>query len=202
MGNYRQVDEYPFGGAKSMVLRADVLKRAIESIPDFGAYRVVMPSPKGAAFSQGMAARYAAGKGIIFVIGFYEGIDARLREWFPIEEVRLGDAVLTSGETPALAIADATARLLPGVVGNPKSVASDSFQEGLLEYPQYTQPRDIEGVGVPEVLVSGHHGKVAAWQRRESLRETLFKRPELLADFVPEKGDLKLFGELLGSSAS
>jgi tRNA (guanine37-N1)-methyltransferase len=178
---YMKVDDYPFGHRRGMILRADVIKEAIESIPDYGQFKVIYTCPKGKVFNQDAAVAFSSHeKGLIILSGFYEGVDERIFDWFDIERVSLGDFVLSSGDVPALAIAESVFRLIPGVLGNPESVGEDSIISGLLEGPQYTGPRKIGGISVPEVLISGHHGNIRKWRQRESLKATLFRKPSLL----------------------
>ncbi len=174
---HRQVDDYPYGGGAGMVLRPDVVVEAIED--QLPADEVILLTPAGEPFNQSMAEELAAKEHLVLVSGRYEGIDARV-ENFVTREVSIGDFVLMGGEVAALAIIEATARLVPGVLGDPESHRLDSFSWGLLDYPQYTRPPEFRGLKVPEVLTSGHHGKVAEWRRREALRRTLERRPDLL----------------------
>ncbi len=174
---HRQVDDYPYGGGAGMVLRPDVVVEAIED--QLPADEVILLTPAGEPFNQAMAEELAAKEHLVLVSGRYEGIDARV-ERFVTREVSVGDFVLMGGEVAALAIIEATARLVPGVLGDPESHRLDSFSWGLLDYPQYTRPPEFRGLKVPEVLTSGHHGKVAEWRRREALRRTLMRRPDLL----------------------
>ncbi|MBF0157702.1 MAG: tRNA (guanosine(37)-N1)-methyltransferase TrmD, partial [Magnetococcales bacterium] len=197
LGRHRQVDDVPFGGGPGMVMRADVLARALdEGVPDHGEGWVILLSPQGERFDQEMAKRLARKSHLILVCGHYEGIDERFVQAKCNQEVSLGDFVLTGGEIPAMAIIDAVARLQPGVLGDSASFESDSFQEGMLDHPHYTRPATwrekpqglpkAEADGgekewsVPEVLLSGHHGEVAAWRRRQALLRTLLRRPEWL----------------------
>jgi len=174
---HRQVDDYPYGGGAGMVLRPDVVVEAIED--QLPADEVILLTPAGEPFNQSMAEELAAKEHLVLVSGRYEGIDARV-ESFVTREVSIGDFVLMGGEVAALAIIEATARLVPGVLGDPESHRLDSFSWGLLDYPQYTRPPEFRGLKVPEVLTSGHHGKVAEWRRREALRRTFERRPDLL----------------------
>jgi len=181
-GKHRQVDDYPFGGGQGMVLKPEPLVAAIEAVRGDGEDRapVVLMTPQGARFDQAMAERYAALPRMVLVCGRYEGVDERVREGWIDEEVSVGDYVLTGGELPALAVIDATARKLPGVLGNDASHADESFEDGLLEYPQYTRPREFRGQAVPEVLLSGDHGRVAAWRAERAQERTQQRRPDLL----------------------
>ena len=192
-----RVDHYPFGGKKGMLLRADILAKAIKSIDQYESYRIIYTCPKGNLLTQPMAESLAAEKSLSIICGYYEGIDERLFEMFSIERVSIARAVLSSGEVPALAIAEATLRLIPGVVGKQASIEDDSLLTGLLEYPQYTVPRTIDELNVPDILVSGHHGDIDRWRRKESLKTTLFLKPELLHEFVPDSKDQTYFAQIL-----
>ncbi|GAB5375464.1 MAG: tRNA (guanosine(37)-N1)-methyltransferase TrmD [Acuticoccus sp.] len=173
------VDGTPAGGGPGMVMRADVLARAIDATPLAGP-RLLM-SPRGKPFDQTLAAELAAGPGVTIVCGRFEGVDERIIEARELREVSIGDYVLSGGETAALAVLDAVVRLLPGVMGNAVSAAEESFTDGLLEHPQYTRPAEFEGRTIPAVLTCGDHGKVAAWRRAERERLTAARRPDLLA---------------------
>ena len=176
---HRTVDDTPAGGGPGMVMKADVLARAIDAA---GADRPrLMMSPRGAPLTQRRVAELAAGPGAIILCGRFEGVDERVIAARSLEEVSIGDFVLSGGETAALALLDACVRLLPGVMGASASGAEESFSDGLLEYPQYTRPQLFEGQPIPEVLLSGDHGKIAAWRRAEAERLTRARRPDLWA---------------------
>jgi len=192
-GKHRQVDDYPYGGGAGMVLRPDVVVEAIED--QLPADEVILLTPAGEPFRQPLAEELATKEHLVLVSGRYEGIDARV-ENFVTREVSIGDFVLMGGEVAALAVIEATARLVPGVLGDPESHQLDSFSWGLLDYPQYTRPPEFRGLAVPEVLLSGHHGKVAEWRRREALRRTLERRPELLRTASLGEEDLRWLAEL------
>lgn len=181
-GRHRIVDDAPFGGGAGMVMKPGPIVRWIRRLANDGGPRgrVVLLSPQGPRLTTESVMRLAREERVILVCGRYEGIDERVRERFVDEEVSIGDYVLTGGELPALVVIDAVSRLVPGVVGNDESVRSDSLYEGLLKYPQYTQPRVFEGMSVPEVLLSGDHGRIAAWRREATLRRTASCRPDLL----------------------
>jgi len=174
---HRTVDDTPAGGGPGMVMKADVLARAIDAAGE-GRPRLLM-SPRGTPLTQGRIAQLASGPGAIIVCGRFEGVDERVIEGRNLEEVSLGDFVLSGGEIAALALLDACVRLLPGVMGKEVSGAEESFAEGLLEYPHYTRPQLWEGRAIPEVLVSGDHAKVAAWRRAEAEMLTRQRRPDL-----------------------
>jgi tRNA (guanine37-N1)-methyltransferase len=176
---HRTVDDTPAGGGPGMVMRADVLARAIDGAGE-GGPRLLM-SPRGVPLTQARIADLAAGPGAIIVCGRFEGVDERVIAARNLEEVSIGDFVLSGGEIAALALIDACVRLLPGVMGKETSGAEESFSDGLLEYPQYTRPQVFEGVAIPEVLTSGDHAKVAAWRRAQAERLTRERRPDLWA---------------------
>lgn len=182
---HRTVDDYPYGGGAGMVLKPDPLFEAVEAVAGRNQAvprpRVILLSPQGRRLTQDGVVRLAAEPWLLLVCGHYEGIDERVRTALVDEEVSIGDFILTGGELPAMVLVDAVSRLIPGVLGEEESVREESFSEGLLEYPQYTRPPEFRGLTVPEVLISGHHEKVRLWRRRESLRRTLDRRPELLA---------------------
>jgi tRNA (guanine37-N1)-methyltransferase len=187
-GRHRNVDDTPAGGGAGMVLRADVLARALdaaaEGVPaDRRLWPLVYLSPRGRPFDQAMAHRFARAEGVTLVCGRFEGIDERVIEEYGIEEVSLGDFVLTGGEIAAQALIDATVRLMPGVLGNETSTEEESFSHGLLEHPQYTRPAEWRGRTIPEVLMSGHHGKIAEWRHAEAERITRERRPDLWAAY-------------------
>jgi tRNA (guanine37-N1)-methyltransferase len=177
---HRTVDDTPAGGGPGMVMKADVLARALDTVPHDTRPRLLM-SPRGAPFNQARAQALAQGPGAVILCARFEGVDERLIEARKLEEVSLGDFVLSGGEPAALALLDACIRLLPGVMGKEASAAEESFAEGLLEYPQYTRPPVFEGLPIPEVLLSGDHAKIAAWRRGEAERITRARRPDLLA---------------------
>ena len=184
-GKHRNVDDTPAGGGAGMVLRADVMSKAItfaqRRIPeDRTRWPVVYLSPRGKPFDQATAARFAACDGITLICGRFEGLDERVIEHFGIEEISLGDVVMTGGDIAAEAVIDATVRLRSGILGNAASTEEESFSNGLLEHPQYTRPAVWEGRTIPEVLTSGDHGKVASWRRAQSRRITEERRPDLL----------------------
>ncbi len=179
---HRTVDDYPFGGGAGMVLKPEPLFRAVESIAvaESQASRVVLMSPQGRPFTQAVARELTQYSHLILVCGHYEGFDERVRSYLADDEISIGDYILTAGELAALVVIDAVVRLLPGVLGNDESAAADSFAGSLLEFPQYTRPREFRGLTVPDVLLSGHHKDMAAWRRRQSIMRTKTKRPDLL----------------------
>jgi tRNA (guanine37-N1)-methyltransferase len=175
---HRSVDDTPAGGGAGMVMRADVLAAALDSVAD-GRPKLVM-SPRGRPLTQAYVRALAAGPGATILCGRFEGIDERLFEARPIVPVSVGDYVLSGGETAAFALLDACVRLLPGVMGAPSSGEEESFESGLLEYPHYTRPVEWEGRRIPEVLRSGDHAKIAAWRKRRAEDETRLRRPDLI----------------------
>ena len=164
---HKTVDSSPYGGGPGMVLRPDVLDRTLEAISDVPGRRICL-SPRGRRFDQAFAKELAHEPGVVLVCGRYEGIDQRVIEAREMEEVSLGDFVLTGGEIAAQALLDATVRLLPGVIGSEQGLDEESFEDGLLEYPQYTHPKIWKGRSVPEVLLSGNHKKIAEWKKQQS----------------------------------
>ena len=174
---HRSVDDAPFGGGPGMVLRPDVLDAAIDGAGGVGP--LILLSPRGRPLGQERVRELAAGAGVRLICGRFEGVDERVLEARSVEEVSLGDFVLSGGEPAAIALIDACVRLLPGVVGCAETLAEESFAEGLLEYPHYTRPQLWQGRAVPEVLVSGDHQKVRAWRRTEAERLTRERRPDL-----------------------
>ena len=181
VGKHRAVDDTPAGGGAGMVLRADVLAAAIDAATPPGDCRPrLLMSPRGKPLTQSRVRALAAGPGAIIVCGRFEGVDERAIEARALEEVSVGDYVLSGGEIAALALIDACVRLLPGVMGAAASGDEESFEGGLLEYPHYTKPREWEGRTIPDVLLSGDHGKIANWRRAEAERITKARRPDLL----------------------
>jgi tRNA (guanine37-N1)-methyltransferase len=174
---HRSVDDAPFGGGAGMVLRADVVDAAIASVADDRP--LVFLTPRGRVLTQLDARRYAEGPGVVLLCGRYEGVDQRVIEARCMEEVSIGDYVLSGGELPALVLLDAVVRLLPGVMGAADSAAEESFSDQLLEYPHYTRPADWQGRRVPDVLLSGHHAAIAAWRQQAAEQITRQRRPDL-----------------------
>jgi tRNA (guanine37-N1)-methyltransferase len=177
LDRHGSVDDAPFGGGAGMVMRPDVVARALDSVTD--GRPILYMSARGRPLSQTRVRELATGPGVILLCGRFEGVDQRVLEARQIEEVTVGDVVLSGGEPAAILLLDACVRLLPGVVGRPESLAEESFADGLLEYPQYTRPPTFEGRPVPPVLISGHHAKVHAWRRAEAEAATRARRPDL-----------------------
>lgn len=191
-GRHRNVDDTPAGGGAGMVLRADVIARALAvaqaGVPGSDSWPLVYLSPRGRRFDQVMARRFAGCEGITLVCGRFEGLDQRAIEHFGMEEVSLGDFVLTGGEIAAQAVIDASVRLIPGVLGNAQSTEEESYSAGLLEHPQYTRPAMWEGRAIPEVLLSGNHAAIARWRREQAEALTRTRRPDLWADYLNREG--------------
>ena len=182
---HRSVDDTPAGGGAGMVMRADVLAEAIDANWDPAAKSpLICLSPRGEPFTQGLAWELASGPGIVAVCGRFEGIDQRLLEARPMREVSVGDYVLSGGEMAAMILLDASVRLLAGVLGAQASLTEESFDNGLLEYPQYTRPPIWEGREIPDVLMSGHHGRIAAWRKQKAEETTRARRPDLWTQYL------------------
>lgn len=177
-GPHRKVDDAPAGGGAGLVMRPDVAAAAIDSV-DRAGRPLLFPSPRGTPLTQGLVRDWAAGPGLVIFCGRFEGLDQRVIEARGMIEICVGDAVLMGGEAPAQLIVEAAVRLLPGVLGNAASAVEESFEDGLLEHPQYTMPRVWEGRETPPVLLSGDHGAVRAWRRSERERITRLRRPDL-----------------------
>lgn len=175
---HASVDDTPCGGGAGMIMRPDVLGNAIEH--NYKGGKIIYMSPKGSPLTQAKAHELSQCKNLTVICGRFEGIDERVIEEYGIEEISIGDYILTGGEQAAMIMIDSVVRLLPGVLGNSLSTENESFEKGLLEYPQYTRPIEWKGRKVPEILLSGHHEKIAAWQKEQSLKITKEKRPDLL----------------------
>ena len=181
LGRHRAVDDTPAGGGAGMVLRADVLSAAIDhAAPADDPRPRLLMSPRGKPLTQAKVSALASGPGAVIVCGRFEGVDQRVIEGRGLEEVSIGDYILSGGEPAALVLLDAVVRLLPGVMGNEASGGEESFENGLLEHPHYTRPPEWEGRGIPEVLMSGNHAKIAAWRREQAERLTAERRPDLI----------------------
>jgi len=179
---HRTTDDAPYGGGGGMVMKAEPIFNAIDKIKhELGEVRVILPSPQGIRFSHGLALELSREvRPLVFICGHYEEIDERVRAHLSVEEISIGDYVVTGGELPALVMIDATMRLIPGVLGDPHSLQQESFVESLLDFPHFTRPPETRGLSVPGVLLSGNHEAIRRWRRKESLRQTLLKRPDLL----------------------
>lgn len=195
---HRVVDDMPYGGGPGMVLKAEPLFEAVETITAAHGVpsAVVLTSPQGRRFTQREAERLAALDRIIVLCGRYEGVDDRVRRHLATDELSIGDYVLTGGELPALVIVDAVARLVPGVVGDEESVAHESFVRGLLDFPHYTRPAAFRDMKVPEVLLSGHHADIRRWRKRQAVERTLTERPDLLDQATLDDEECAILEEL------
>lgn len=194
---HRRVDDVVYGGGEGMVLKPEPLVQAIETIrKDYQNGRVIYLSPQGRRLQQRVVQELGAYDEILLICGRYEGVDERVLEGWVDEEISLGDFILCGGELAALALIEAVARLVPGVVGKEHSLVEESFAEGLLEYPHYTRPELFAGRAVPPILLSGHHGEIERWRREEALRRTYLKRPDLLELLELSPEDLAFLREL------
>jgi len=195
---HRTVDDYPYGGGAGMVMKPEPFFAAVETpYPERTGRRVIMLSPAGKKFNQAMAEEFSKeGRTLLFLCGRYEAIDERVRLALVDDEVSIGDYILTGGELPALVIIDSVTRLLPGALGDERSAKEDSFSSGILDYPHYTRPPVFGGMKVPEVLLSGNHREIWRWRRKEALRRTLQRRPELLEKIELDDEDRELIREL------
>lgn len=194
------VDDYPFGGGAGMVMKPEPIYRTVESLTkEFTNVnrRIILMCPGGKRLDQHKVKELAGYSQLILICGHYEGIDDRVRQGLVDESISIGDFVLTGGELPAMIIVDAVARMLPGVLGSSDSAPHDSFYNGLLEYPQYTRPREFNGLKVPDVLLSGDHAKINTWRRKQSLKRTLECRPDLLQNTGLSSDDAKLLDEII-----
>lgn len=194
---HRIVDDTPYGGGQGMVLKVGPIARAMEQVKseDPSAWTIYL-TPEGKPLKQEMARELSSRSHLILLCGRYEGVDERVRELFVDEEISIGDYVLTGGELAALVLMDVVSRLLPGVLGSDRSAAEDSFYDSLLEYPQYTRPASFKGLEVPEVLLSGNHQAISLWRRREALRRTQKRRPDLLSSASLSEADKKILEEI------
>ena len=193
---HQMVDDYPFGGGAGMVLKPEPMFAAVESLKTSGKKRVLLMCPSGQPFTQEKAKELAQYDELIFLCGHYEGFDARITDNLVDEAISIGDYVLTGGEIPAMVVIDAVARMLNGVLGSGESAIGDSFYNGLLEYPQYTRPREFRGMSVPEILLSGDHAKIKKWRHNESLKKTFLNRPDLLEKTTLSADDKKYLATL------
>lgn len=193
---HRVVDDQPFGGGGGMIMMVEPWVRAVETLSGAGPCHRVLLSPQGARLDDRGVRRLAEHEELLLLCGRYEGVDHRVRETVVDEEVSLGDFVLSGGEVAAMALIEAVSRQIPGVVGDPLSVENDSFRDGLLDYPQYTRPRSAAGLEVPAVLLSGDHAAITRWRRKESIRSTLRRRPDLLELAELDSQDRRLLAEV------
>ncbi len=185
-GKHRQTDDTPYGGGGGMVMKPEPIYRAVTQVLGADLYArgrdvaIVLLTPQGRVLTHQVARELAGNRRVVLICGRYEGVDERVRELLVTDEISIGDYVLSGGELPAMVVVEAVTRLLPGVLGDPGASFEDSHAEALLEYPQYTRPAEFEGLGIPEVLVSGNHAEVVKWRRQQSLKRTLERRPDLL----------------------
>jgi tRNA (guanine37-N1)-methyltransferase len=195
---HRIADDAPYGGGSGMVMKAEPIFRVIDALRAEGQeLRLLFPSPQGVPFSHQLAMDFSReSRRLVWICGHYEGIDERVLTRLEPEEISIGDYVLTGGELPAMVMIDAAARLVPGVVGDPASVEQDSFVDALLDFPHYTRPEGVRGYSVPDVLLSGNHAAIRLWRRKESLRNTYCKRPDVLRDECLTDEDRKLLVEI------
>lgn len=194
---HRTTDDVPYGGGGGMVMKPEPIFEAVESVlgrPP--SCPVILLTPQGRLFTQKVAVELAAQPWLALICGRYEGVDERVRQHLVTDEISIGDYVLTGGELAALVVIDAVTRLLPGVLGDPDGAWDDSYASGLLEYPHYTRPAEFRGWRVPEVLLSGNHAEIARWRRRQALRRTLLRRPDLLESAPLSEEDHRLLAEL------
>lgn len=194
---HRVTDDAPFGGGCGMVMKVEPVERALAEIKNrVGESRVVLMTPQGETLNHNIAAELASERQIIIICGRYEGVDERIRTHLVDQEISIGDFILTGGELSALVLIDAVSRLIPGVLGNADSSAGESFANGLLEYPQYTRPANYKNWCVPEVLLSGNHAEIERWRRRESLKRTYERRPDLLKKIELSAEDKKILEQI------
>ena len=200
---HKNTDDYPFGGGAGMVMLAqpvvDAMAAAVSRLPRG---RRIFLGPRGRRLTTSLARELAGEEALILLCGHYEGVDQRALDTCIDEEISIGDYILTGGELPAMVLIDCVARFIPGVLGSAESPEEESFSDGLLEYPQYTRPRDFQGLTVPETLLSGDHARIQAWRRKESLRATLRFRPDLLSHASLSRKDLELLEALRREEAS
>lgn len=191
-------DDYPYGGGAGMVMKIEPIYRAWEDIRQQRGEDspVILLSPQGRRLDQALVKDLSKERGLTLICGHYEGVDERVRQSIVTDEISIGDYVLTGGEIAAIVLVDAVARMIPGVLGDEQSRIEDSFYNGLLDYPHYTRPREFKGMEVPEILLSGHHGEIARWRRKQALKRTLLRRPDLLAEKELNPEDQELLKEI------
>lgn len=199
---HRTADDAPYGGGAGMVLKVEPVVLAVEALSQGPETAVVLLTPQGRLFNHAVAQELALLSHIVFLCGRYEGFDERVRLLLRPDEISIGDYVLTGGELPALVVIDAVIRLIPGVLGDEESAKQDSFYQGLLDYPHYTRPASFRGLRVPDVLLSGDHEKIRRWRRKEALRRTMKRRPDLLARAPLTDEDQRLLQEIEAEESS
>ena len=192
---HKNTDDYPFGGGAGMVMMAQPIYSAMESVLGYQKARRILMSPRGRMLTPELARELAKEERLVLLCGHYEGIDERVNEIID-EEISIGDYVLTGGELPAMVLIDCVSRFIPGVLGSAESAEDESFGDGLLEYPQYTRPAEFRGMKVPEILLGGHHANIAKWRRQQSLKKTFEMRPDLLEKAELTKADRAYLKEL------
>lgn len=195
-GKHKKTDDEPYGGGAGLVMKPEPIARAVEFCQPTPNTRIVLLEPQGRLYTQAYARELAAQSHLVLICGHYEGVDARIREHLATDVISIGDYVLTGGELPALIVIDSVVRLIPGAIHSPESLGQDSFADGLLGYPQYTRPEVFRGWRVPSVLLSGNHGAIARWRRKEQLRLTRLLRPDLFATACLTAEDVELLREL------
>jgi tRNA (guanine37-N1)-methyltransferase len=195
---HRSTDDYPYGGGTGMVMKPEPIAKGIRALQkQVSDPRVILMTPQGRVFRQDIAEELALSESMILLCGRYEGVDERIRA-FADDEISVGDFILSGGETAAMVLIDAVSRLIPGVLGADSHIEGESFYDGLLEYPQYTRPRDFEGMQVPQVLLEGHHEKIRVWRRKQALARTMARRPDLLANRDLDDSDKELLEQIRG----
>lgn len=194
---HQTADDSPYGGGPGMVMKIEPIFKAVRGLKPSAQSRIILMCPTGDKLTQAKAKELAEAEQLIIICGHYEGVDERVVKNLVTDEISIGDYVLTGGELPAMVLIDCVARLLPGVVKEEGSVVRDSFYEGLLDFPSYTKPEEFEGEKVPEVLRSGHHEEIEKWRRKEALKLTFFRRPELLATASLTEEDKKMLEEIV-----
>ncbi len=195
---HNTVDDTPFGGGGGMVMKLEPLTSALEKVLNQipGKRKIILTSASGKKFDQKMAQQFSKEENLIIICGHYAGVDERLKQLFELEEISIGDFVLTGGELPALVVIDSVVRLIPGVLGNFQSAENDSFYNGILGFPQYTRPQTFKDLEVPEVLISGDHQKVRLWRREQALKRTFLNRPDLLEQATLSPEDQKMLKQI------
>ena len=200
LDKHQVVDDTPYGGGQGMVMKVEPIARAIESVKSQNpSARTIYLTPQGKPFDQDSARKLSSQPHLVLLCGRYEGVDERVKDLFIDEEISIGDYVLTGGELAAMVLIDAVSRFIPGVLGSDRSAEEDSFFNSLLEYPQYTRPFNFRGSAIPEVLLSGNHSAISVWRRKEALRRTSLRRPDLLAKASLSEEDKRLLDEVLNS---
>jgi len=201
--SHRTVDDKPYGGGPGMVLKPEPIFDAVEHVKQLNAetpYRIILMSPAGETYSQSRAKELAACEGIIIICGRYEGVDERVKTGLGAEEISIGDYVISGGELAAMVVIESIVRLLPGALGDENSAGADSFSSGLIKYPQYTRPAEYRGMKVPAVLLTGNHEEIRQWRRKEALRRTLERKPDVLSQACLSTEDKRFLKQVSGKS--